>query len=221
MSGIRQQFTYANVVATLALAIALGMGTAWAAAKLGKNSVGTKQLKHDAVISKKVKDGSLLGVDFAAGQLPKGATGAQGPQGEQGIQGIQGIQGPAGPTFAAQKDVDDPVAGQEGTFFGQPFTLPSAGRVLAMLDSPDLSASCSAGNPYIGLYIDGNAVPNTKRTITSGTTKAVSLFGLTGPLTAGVHGIAIGVVCPGGANTITGGSTSTTETSMGVVLIGN
>ena len=58
------------VVACLALAIALS-GTSYATIlALPANSIGTAQLKNNAVISSKVKDHSLLGVDFKPGQLP-------------------------------------------------------------------------------------------------------------------------------------------------------
>jgi hypothetical protein len=87
------------VVACMALAVALG-GTSYAAITLPKNSVGTKQLRKNAVISTKVKNGSLLRADFKSGQIPagpQGPPGNQGPQGLQGVQGLQGIQGPPGP----------------------------------------------------------------------------------------------------------------------------
>lgn len=89
-----RHLTYANVVATLALFIALG-GGAYAAIKLPKNSVTTIQ----------VKNGSLLAKDFKKGQLkagPRGATGLTGPigpvgpKGDQGAEGKQGGQGAAG-----------------------------------------------------------------------------------------------------------------------------
>ena len=70
----------ALVIACLALTVALG-GTGYAAIKLPKNSVGTKQLKKNAVVSSKVKNRSLKAVDFATGQLPKGARGASGATG--------------------------------------------------------------------------------------------------------------------------------------------
>jgi hypothetical protein len=58
------------VVACLALAVALS-GTSYARIlALPVNSVGTAQLKNNAVISSKVKDHSLLAVDFKPGQLP-------------------------------------------------------------------------------------------------------------------------------------------------------
>ena len=68
----------ALVVAVIALVFA-ATGTGWAVTQLPRNSVGTKQLKNGAVVSSKVKDGSLRSTDFAAGQLPAGATGARGP----------------------------------------------------------------------------------------------------------------------------------------------
>jgi hypothetical protein len=80
-------------VALLALSLGLG-GISYAAITLPKNSVGTKQLKKkavtvkkiaaNAVTSPKVKDGSLRGVDFAAGQLPAGPKGDQGAAGPPG-----------------------------------------------------------------------------------------------------------------------------------------
>jgi hypothetical protein len=55
---MRPRLTYANVVATVALFIALG-GASYAALKLPKNSVGTKQLMNNAVTLKKLKKNSV------------------------------------------------------------------------------------------------------------------------------------------------------------------
>jgi len=68
--GIRQRLTFANVVACIALFVALGSG-AYAATQIPKNSVGSKQIKKNAVNSAKVKDRSLKAVDFKEGQLVK------------------------------------------------------------------------------------------------------------------------------------------------------
>lgn len=77
----------ALIVACFALLVALG-GTSIAAVNaLPRNSVGTAQLKNNAVVSSKVKDGSLLAKDFASGQLqagPAGPAGAAGPAGPAG-----------------------------------------------------------------------------------------------------------------------------------------
>jgi hypothetical protein len=79
----------AMVVACAALFISLG-GVGYAAIVLPANSVGTKQLKKNAVNSAKVKRHSLLRSDFRKGQLPRG------PQGIQGIPGIPGAPGAPG-----------------------------------------------------------------------------------------------------------------------------
>ena len=79
----------------LALFVALS-GTAYAAT-LPRNSVGTAQLKRNAVTSSKVKPFSLLGSDFRRGQLPAGPQGPRGPQGPVGATGARGAEGPPGP----------------------------------------------------------------------------------------------------------------------------
>ena len=86
----------AMIVACVALVVALG-GVSYAAGVLPKNSVDTAQLKKKAVTGKKiaanavtsgkVKNGSLSGVDFAAGQLPAGPKGDKGDKGDTGQPG--------------------------------------------------------------------------------------------------------------------------------------
>ena len=78
-----------NVVGYLALFVSVSLGTAWAASTLTRNEVKSKNIAPgavktsdiaaNAVNSGKVRDGSLLGADFAAGQLPSGPPGPPGP----------------------------------------------------------------------------------------------------------------------------------------------
>lgn len=58
MQKWRPSFTYANVIATLALFLALG-GGAYAATQLPKNSVGSKQLKKNSVTAAKIQKGAV------------------------------------------------------------------------------------------------------------------------------------------------------------------
>ncbi|HEV7615273.1 MAG TPA: hypothetical protein VGO36_03485 [Solirubrobacterales bacterium] len=58
MQKWRPRLSYANVIATLALFIALG-GGAYAASQLPKNSVGAKQLKKNSVTAAKIKKGAI------------------------------------------------------------------------------------------------------------------------------------------------------------------
>jgi hypothetical protein len=84
------------VVACVALLVALG-GVGVAATSLPRNSVGTLQLKPNAVTSSKVANGSLRQVDFAPGTLfagPRDLQGVSGPAGGGGGSGAP--SGPAG-----------------------------------------------------------------------------------------------------------------------------
>jgi hypothetical protein len=85
----------ALVVSVIALTVALG-GTSYAAIVLPANSVGTKQIKKNAVTTAKVKNGTLRLADFGAGQVPAGATGATGAQGAAGATGPRGAKGDKG-----------------------------------------------------------------------------------------------------------------------------
>ena len=90
MSGRVLGHVRGNAIAYLALFVALG-GTAYSASEIGKNDVGSRQIKNGQVKAKdlaknsvddsKVKNGSLLSDDFAPGQLP------QGPPGQDGLDG--------------------------------------------------------------------------------------------------------------------------------------
>jgi hypothetical protein len=95
----------ALVVAMAAFVVALA-GTGYAALKLPRNSVGSRQIRKNAVTSTKVKNSSLLASDFKAGQLPAGARGPQGLAGQNGQDGKTGPQGPGAMPFDFQVPAD-------------------------------------------------------------------------------------------------------------------
>lgn len=66
---IRPRLTYANVVATLALFIAVGGASAFAASQLGKNSVGKDQLKPNSVTAAKIKPRAVTAGKIAANAI--------------------------------------------------------------------------------------------------------------------------------------------------------
>src|SRR5215212_1153084 len=102
-------------IALVALFVALG-GTGYAALKVGKNTIGTKQLKRGAVknsdiaansvTGSKVKRRSLSSSDFKAGSLPRGPQGERGAAGATGSPAFGAVLGrgdgvPAGTSFLA------------------------------------------------------------------------------------------------------------------------
>lgn len=87
-------------IAFLALFIALG-GTSYAVTALPRNSVGSKQLRANAVTSSKVKNKSLLRKDFKDNELPAGPRGATGATGATGAKGDKGDPGPTASAFAS------------------------------------------------------------------------------------------------------------------------
>lgn len=143
MRVIRQHLTYANVIASVALFLALG-GAAVAATQLPRNSVGTQQLKSGAVTIGKI-------ARKARKQL-HGRRGLQGLQGKTGKTGKTGARGPRGATGAKGSTGARGPRGQDGTgpafeVFGENKALP--GQVVAQTLAPGayvLSADVSLTN---------------------------------------------------------------------------
>lgn len=149
------RLTYANVMSTIAVFVALG-GGAYAAVKLPKNSVGAKQIRKNAVTSAKVKNGSLTKSDFKKGSIPAGPQGLQGPQ---GVPGQPGAQGPAGPT--GPKGADAPGT----TLFARLADVPAAPAETDLVKIPGVATvkvSCAGrGTSNVGfgvkIYNDSTA----------------------------------------------------------------
>jgi hypothetical protein len=87
VGGIRSRLTYANVMVTILAFFVLGGAGAYAAGQIGKDTVGSRQLKSKAVTTgkvapnaingSKVADGSLTGADIklsALGTVPAAET---------------------------------------------------------------------------------------------------------------------------------------------------
>jgi hypothetical protein len=226
MTRIRGRATYANVLATVALFVALG-GTGYAVTTIGtaqirngavstpklrNGSVTTIKLRAAAVTGPKIRNGSvggtkiapgtLLATHFAPGQIP---AGPQGPQGAQGPQGPQGQPGPQG------------LPGEPGTP-GQPGTPGANGTALAFARVNSLGgtfpadslnvASADVTNPQIGYYCfynlpDAvrNAVATLRHPVASGNANHIAVFagdeGLLGPC-AGSEDASVAVVTPVG-----------------------
>ncbi len=201
MKNFRARLTYANVVSSIALFFALGIGGAWAATELSKNSVKSKhiakgQVKRsdiakNAVNSSKVAEGSLLGSDFAAGQLPAGE---------------KGDQGETGPTLGvteAETPVPPPAESING---GVSITTPVAGKLFVSGDVDlgtgiAISVDCTPNAvPTIGMYVDDIPIKGTQRTFADAVTETYHATGVTETLPAGTHVVRLGASCAGASS---------------------
>ena len=147
MSGFLRRPSPGTVIASLALLVALG-GTSVAAVSITipRASVGNPQLKNNAVTSNKVRNGSLLGVDFKTGQLPAGAPGPSGSAGPAGAQGSTGPQGPPGPSDAYSKLLNGPVAIPTSFTTVASLSIPQAGKYVATAKAVIHSTAAGAVN---------------------------------------------------------------------------
>lgn len=167
LNAVRRRLSFANVTSMMALMVALG-GTSYAAATLSANSVGSAQIKKNgvagtdirsnAITSAKVKNGSLKAVDFAAKQLPAGATGATGATGAQGLKGDTGAKGATGLPGAK---------GDTGTVGAATVVSATATVDLADGTKANYTAFCPEGQQAIGGGGRGDATTSEATVVTS------------------------------------------------------
>ena len=86
ITKLRPRLTYANVMATAAVFIALG-GSSYAALTLPRNSVGPAQIRSRAVVSRHIRDGAIALRDISAGARAS-LRGRQGPAGPAGTDAV-------------------------------------------------------------------------------------------------------------------------------------
>jgi hypothetical protein len=95
LKRLLSRLTYANVVATLAIFIALG-GSSYAVIRVtGKNVADNSLTGADIkdLTSQDIRDYSLLKRDFKRGELKASSQGVPGPQGSPGLKGDAGSPG--------------------------------------------------------------------------------------------------------------------------------
>ncbi len=151
------KLSYANVVATLALFLAIG-GGAYAATQLKRNSVGTHQLKRNAVTGPKIKnstiteaklkDGSVSGVKIAPGSL----TGA-----DFNLNSLGTVPSAASATSAASASSASVVNGQTPNKVFQTLLPGESNVTIARIAGFTITASCESSNIAVTLSSPGQA----------------------------------------------------------------
>lgn len=203
LAAIFSRLTYANVIATLALFVALG-GTAAAGAHVwitGANvrngsitgrdvanrSLTAKKLRLQTVTGAQVRDGSLRAADFNPDDLqklvgPAGSTGPAGPAGPAGAKGDEGKKGDPGSGIlrVSATGPDAPNYVNDTVLISQ--TLPVDGGWLgwAQLDATNSGSDDSLN---CGLYSNGQQLGGGGDFVAAGTTKHINVvgFGPAGP----------------------------------------
>jgi hypothetical protein len=162
-----------NVVAYLALAVALGTSTAYAAAAIPDGSVTAAKLHKNAVTSNKVKNGALKPKDLKKPTYVQSANLGLGTP-------------PAVPDLVSVAPYD--------------FMLPTKSRTSITVFIPTIGGSCDNGNPdqpTIGLYIDNVPIAGTAATVPVAANDRSVLLTATLPLAATPHTGRVGITCNG------------------------
>ena len=95
LAALRHRLTYANVMATLALFVALG-GASYAALELPRDSVGASEIKRDGVRGSEIRSGAVRSAEVKDRSLEAPDLSFQARRSLRGNRGDTGPVGPAG-----------------------------------------------------------------------------------------------------------------------------
>jgi hypothetical protein len=144
---MRSKLSYANVMSTVAVFVALG-GTSYAAVKITgadvrNNTLTGADIKNRSLGARELRPGVLQ----AAGQGPAGPAGPQGAAGAQGARGPQGERGPQGATGTVDTASFYDKAASDARFLGTGAKAADADRLdgLDGADFPRVIARLTAG----------------------------------------------------------------------------
>lgn len=212
-----------NVVAYLALAVALSTGTAYAAdqiaagsvtnSKLAKDAVTSSKIKKDGVKGSDIKDGQVSGVDVKDGSLEgsdiKDGTLGGADVADGSLAGADVADGSLTSTDLAPGLVPGdltmdaeggftPTATPDGTLVNsRPINASAAGTAYVRWFVRSTAFPCAPGaTPEAGLYLDGVPIPNSGSQVNASTMGSAELVAVV-PLSAGAHTVGVRYNCPG------------------------
>jgi hypothetical protein len=160
MEKLRARLTYANVMATIAVFIALG-GASYAATQLPKHSVGTKQLRNGAVTYGKIAKSASKRLAGATG-----ATGAQGVAGAPATKLFAQVKMDGTINASSQGVTSSKYASNKGIYlvnFGQDITHCAAIAMqgaLPIFNSPGANTGVTRGSAVVDIGGPGSTFPN-------------------------------------------------------------
>jgi hypothetical protein len=168
MRQLRKRITYANVTSTLALFVALGMGSAYAAQQLAPKSVGAKQLRPGAVTADKVRKDAITAPKIESLAIKQGKIAAAAVVSAKIADGAIIAPKIAAGAVSPDKIPDDSITGvkvNEATL-GQ---VPSANSAaFAGSSNPEAFAKVDAEATVFPAYSKGIGVPDVKQGLEPG-----------------------------------------------------
>jgi hypothetical protein len=166
MRGLRCHLTYANVTATLALLLALGMGSAYAANQLAPKSVGERQLRPGAVTADKIRKNAVTAPKIKAAAVKQGKIANGAITGEKIADGVVGSSKIPGGAITPDKIPDNSLTGQkiDEATLGQVPSAASAGFAsTAGTANPEAFAKVDQEGTVFPAYSKGIGVADVKQ----------------------------------------------------------
>jgi hypothetical protein len=216
---VRRHLTYTNLLSTIAVFLVVAGGTAFAASKLAKNSVGSKQLKANSVTAKKIKknavtkakikkgavdgskiaDGSVTGTEIDGASTPFGRVVAK-PESTQAGSLEGALAYPIG-TFTKNANEATILIPSADITFSASCTPPRTAQLFLVVDAADPSAPGPLDIAALGFVIDESTGQVSRRMDFSPLPPPAHPLSYSGP-SAGTHSFALlntGGGCSGGS----------------------
>jgi hypothetical protein len=178
--GGRRRLGYANVVSTLALVLAIGGGTAWAAHHYLITS--TSQIKPSVLAKLHGARGPAGAQGNAGAQGAAGAAGASGASGAAGAAGAPGQNGSVAAYYATASLVNIPIGANSGNFATMVSkSLPAGHYVIYAQTDTEAGTTAAPAGAYQGVentceLTEGGSVEATTQT-DSGIVESTTPFG--------------------------------------------
>jgi hypothetical protein len=155
---LRDHVTYANVVSTLALFIALGAGTAFAATQLAPKSVGAKQLRPGAVTADKIRKKAVTAPKIKSLAVKQGKIANGAVTAAKIANGAVGAEKIANGAVGAEKIPNDSITGEkvnESTLGRVPAAATASFATTAETANPEAFAKVDAEGTVFPAYSKG------------------------------------------------------------------
>jgi hypothetical protein len=217
-----------NLVAYVALAVAVGTGTAYAAPKIADGSVTTKKLATNAVTSAKIKNGAVKAIDIRGGavtsfHIADGSVSANdlatGSVTSTDVADDTVTSADVKDNTLTHRDINDSVVPQDADILvsltGEhpsttpaaaglnafAFTLPRNAKVAIEFFAGELGVDCAgSGQGQIGLFIDGLPRNNTLTDVPGSADAGAVQLVAQDFLQKGDHVLSIGEQCVSGVH---------------------